>query len=169
MDSIYLTFLQILFEKNAQYVVVGGIAANLYGCERMTRDIDIILDLDDAKTMDAFFYACKSLSLVPHVPVKLEDFGVKAIRNKWIKEKNMLVFCLTLHDNPFIKIDIFVKKPDNFEELYKNRKIIEVENQGRVLKLNLVSIDELIKMKEAVGRDKDLIDVNNLKKAKEYD
>ncbi len=149
--------------------MAGGIAVNLYGCERMTRDLDIILDLDDPASLDAFFSSCKDLNLRPLVPVKLEDFGVQAIREKWIEEKYMIVFCLTLFDNPFFKIDVFVQKPDNFKTMFANKKMLEIEDEGKVFHINLVSIEDLIEMKKAAGRDKDLLDINNLLKSLEHE
>lgn len=169
MDSLYLSFLQKLSEAGAKYLIAGGIAVNLYGCERMTRGMDIILDLDDPASLGAFFSSCKALNLRPLLPVKLEDFGVKAIREKWIKEKHMIVFCLTLPDNPFSKIDVFVQPPDNFQTMFANKKTLEVKNEGAVFHINLISIEDLIEMKKAAGRDKDLLDINNLLKSLEYE
>ena len=169
MDSLYLSFLQILSEKGARYLVAGGIAVNLYGCERMTRDLDIVLDLDDPPSMDAFFLACGTLNLAPLMPVKLEDFGRETIRDVWVKEKHMRVFCLALSDNPFFRIDVFVEKPDGFDTMFDEKQTLKVENEGRTFDLNLVSLDDLIAMKKEAGRDKDLLDINNLKKLKEYE
>jgi len=169
MDSLYLSFLQKLCDAGAKYLIAGGIAVNLYGCERMTRDMDLILDLDDPVSLGAFFSSCKALNLRPLMPVRLEDFGMKAIREKWIQEKHMFVFCLTSPDNPFSKIDVFAQTPDNFQTMFTNKKTLEVKNEGATFHINLVSIKDLIEMKKAAGRDKDLLDINNLLKSSDYE
>jgi len=43
----YLGILKKMNEKGVRYIVVGGIAVNLYGIPRMTYDIDLMLDLED--------------------------------------------------------------------------------------------------------------------------
>jgi hypothetical protein len=51
------------------------------------------------------------------------------------------------------------------QEILKKKKNIKVKN----LFIPTISINDLIKMKEDLGRPKDLIDVENLKKIKKYD
>jgi hypothetical protein len=43
----YLAIFKRLNEKKIKYIVVGGIAVNLYGIPRMTYDLDLLLDLED--------------------------------------------------------------------------------------------------------------------------
>ena len=37
----------VLNRNKIRYLVVGGIAVNLYGIERATADIDLVVDLED--------------------------------------------------------------------------------------------------------------------------
>ncbi len=45
-----------------------------------------------------------------------------------------------------------------FDECYRNRNVIEVEG----LPVNFISLPDLIKNKRALGRPKDLLDLDNL-------
>ena len=62
-----------LNQKKVKYMVAGGIAVNLYGIERATADVDIIIKLVDANLRN-FIDAVKGLGLKPKIPVRLEDF-----------------------------------------------------------------------------------------------
>ena len=52
----YLAIFRKFNEKGIGYIVVGGLAVNLYGIPRMTYDIDILLDLDDKNIKSFCFY-----------------------------------------------------------------------------------------------------------------
>ena len=62
-----------LNQKKVKYMVAGGIAVNLYGIERATADVDIIIKLVDANLRN-FVEAMKGLGLKPKIPVRLDDF-----------------------------------------------------------------------------------------------
>jgi len=65
-------------------------------------------------------------------------------------------------EDPFKVIDIGVNLPQ-VSEILKSKKYIKVDN----LNIPTISINNLIKMKENLGRKQDLIDVENLKRIKE--
>ncbi|PIX26488.1 MAG: hypothetical protein COZ68_01110 [Deltaproteobacteria bacterium CG_4_8_14_3_um_filter_43_13] len=60
----YLGILKKMNEKGVRYIVVGGIAVNLYGIPRMTYDIDLMLDLED-KNLKKFLKLLKSWGFKP--------------------------------------------------------------------------------------------------------
>lgn len=145
--------------KDAKYMVAGGIAVNLYGIERATADIDIVLKLDKDNILK-FIDAAKELGLKPKIPVKLEDFIDENKREDWIKNKRLMVFSLYDSENPFFLLDIFVEVPFNFDEVYSRREIVELED----ISIPVIPARELIKMKENTGRPQDIADVYYLKK-----
>ena len=87
----YEKLFSALNKKKVKYAVVGGIAVNLYGIERATHDLDLLLAMDEENLLKTIL-VFKKLGYRPKVPVRLEDFANKQIREKWIKEKNMIVF-----------------------------------------------------------------------------
>lgn len=144
---------------SVKYLVAGGIAVNLYGIERSTADIDIVLKLDKANVL-RFIKLAKRLGLKPKVPVKLDDFVDPEKRDSWISEKGMTVFSLYNPKAPFFLIDIFVESPFNFDQVYRRRKKIRSED----VVIPVVPIDELILMKEKSNRPQDRADVFHLRK-----
>jgi hypothetical protein len=154
-NRLFLT----LNQKKIRYLVAGGIAVNLYGIERATADLDIVLKLDE-KNLAAFVEAAKGLGLKPKIPVRIDDLVDPEKRKEWVSEKNMTVFSLFDSKNPFFLLDIFVEVPFDFNEVYKKRKTIKFEDTF----ITVVPIEELIRMKEKSDRPQDRTDIIYLKK-----
>ena len=148
-----------LNQKKVKYMVAGGIAVNLYGIERATADVDIIIKLIDANLRN-FVDAVKGLGLKPKIPVRLDDFLDAEKRKEWAKEKGMMVFSLYDAKNTFFLLDIFVDVPFDFDAVYRRRKIIKFEDTG----IPVVPIKELIRMKEKSNRPQDQADIFYLRK-----
>jgi len=79
-------FFSALNKKKIRYLVVGGIAVNLYGIERATGDVDIAVDLED-KNVRKFVEVIKELGFKPGNPVRLGDFADKDMREAWLRKK----------------------------------------------------------------------------------
>lgn len=151
-----------LNKGKVRYLVVGGIAVNLYGIERATADIDLVVDLEE-NNLNRFIAVMKELNFKPKIPVRLEDFIKKEIRESWIREKRMTVFSLFDPKNPFFLLDVFVTEPFDFDEVFEARKEMKSGN----VKIPVISIGHLIEMKEKTDRPQDVSDVFYLKKIKE--
>ncbi len=143
-------------------MVAGGIAVNLYGIERSTADIDIVLKLKKENLLK-FVRVAKALGLKPRLPVKLDDFVEPEKRKAWISDKGMVVFSLYDAKNPFFLIDTLVEIPFDFDKVYKQRKRIKFEDTI----IPVVPIDELIEMKEKSNRPQDRADVFHLRRIAE--
>jgi hypothetical protein len=148
-----------LNRARVKYMVVGGIAVNLYGIERATADVDIVLKLEKGNLLK-FIMVAKKLGLKPKIPVKLDDLIDPEKRKGWIMDKGMMVFSLYDAKNPFFLIDILTEIPFDFDEVYKQRKRIKLKDTI----LPVVPIKELIAMKEKSNRPQDRADVFYLKK-----
>ena len=74
-----------------RYVVVGGVAVNLHGYQRFTKDIDLVIELIPDQALKAL-EALQILGYKPNVPVKLSDFADPTIREGWVRDKGMMVF-----------------------------------------------------------------------------
>ena len=149
----------ILNEEGVQYLVVGGIAVNLYGIERATADIDLVVDLEEGN-LKKFIAALKKMGLKPKIPVSLDDFADPEKRKSWIEEKGMMVFNLYDPENSFFEFDVFVDVPFDFSKVFFER---EEMTAGDVV-IPVVPLRQLIEMKEKTGRPQDKSDVYYLKK-----
>lgn len=139
-----------------RYVVVGGVAVNLHGYQRFTKDIDLVIELVPEKTLRVL-EALSGLGYKPNVPVRLADFADPAIRQEWIRDKGMMVFQL-YSDQVRTTVDIFVRYPVDFDALWADGTRIDLPDSS----LRIASIDHLIQMKRQAGRPQDLIDIEKL-------
>ena len=157
MQAFYDHVIKTLNKAGVKYVVAGGVAVVLYGYPRFTRDLDLIVLLEE-KNLSKFYDALGKIGYVPKVPVTKEQFMDKKQRKLWQKEKGMVVFSFVQKDPPFELIDMFVDEPIKFSDLYEKRKKAKI----RDMVVPLISIDHLKKLKLKAVRPQDLIDVVQL-------
>ncbi|HLF86020.1 MAG TPA: hypothetical protein VI584_02970 [Nitrospiria bacterium] len=155
----FLKLFSAMNKKKIRYLVAGGVAVNLYGIERATGDIAIVVHLE-RHNIEKFVEVMKELGFRPKVPVKLEELVSKEMREEWVREKGMKVFSVYDPQNPYFLLDIFVEEPFDFDKVYEERKSIKAGN----VRISLVPIKRLIEMKKKAGRPQDIADVHYLKK-----
>lgn len=148
----------------ARYVVVGGLAVVLHGHPRLTADVDIVLDLEPVSARKAM-EALKAIGMKARAPVDPAAFADPKQRESWIKDKAMTVFSLYSPANPLLILDLFVRAPIPFEELWSRSGTVDLGS----VKIQVASIDDLIAMKRAVARPQDLSDVEALEALKKRD
>lgn len=158
----YLAIFRKFNEKGIGYIVVGGLAVNLYGIPRMTYDIDILLDLDD-KNIKKFLLLLKRWGFKPRAPVDMMEFADKEKREDWIKNKNMKAFNLVNPEWAISEIDVVIDAPVTYEKAYEG--VSRIMLQG--VDIPVISIDGLMKMKQKTGRLQDEADVRYLRKLKD--
>ena len=151
-----------LEERKIKYRAIGGIAVNLYGYDRNTGDIDIMISFD-AENIKKFSEMAASMGFKPKAPVDLSELADPKKRELWKNEKNMKVFSLYDTNDDFIILDVMIQDYIGFDEAYRKRKVIKEPG----LEVSLVSIDDLIKLKEIASRSRDIGDIEALKKIKE--
>ena len=149
-----------LQEAEARYLVVGGLAVIAHGYVRMTKDIDLVLDLS-AEALPRALHALGTLGYRPMVPVDLSDFARPELRQDWIENRNMKVFNLVSDQYPDVVIDIFPKEPFPFEVEYRASVSKEVAPQ---VNAQVVGLPALIALKLEADRPQDRADVDKLRK-----
>lgn len=155
---LYERIFRAFQENQLQYAVIGGVAVNLHGYNRLTGDLDIVILLTDQE-IGKFVKVVKEMGMVPRVPVKIEDFANKEKRREWIEDKNMLVFSVYNPKNPLEHIDVKIDESDSLEQILKNSVAMGDDD----LKIPVASIEDIIKMKEKADRPRDRIDVAALR------
>ncbi len=106
----------------------------------------------------------EELNFKPIIPVQLSDFLDPELRKQWLEERNMTVFSVTSDQMIGLTLDLFVQEPFPFEEAYQQALVDVFRNDIHV---PFVNINQLIQMKEAVGREQDLLDVSHLKQLRD--
>ena len=156
------TIVRALNGAKVQYLIVGGLAVNAHGFVRLTRDVDIVLGLKSknaARGLNALLQAGWQLA----IPEKPEAFSDAATRERWRKEKNMIVLKLWSDQHRRTPIDIFVYEPFDFAAEFLKSGRLEI--CPGVL-APVVTLKTLLKMKRAAGRPQDLTDIEELQRAR---
>lgn len=131
------------FQKHeVKYVVIGGIAAILYGVPRATFDLDILIEATPGnaqRLLDAMLEA---------------RLGTAAL----ISAEELLAHEITVFRDR-VRIDVQTTIPGlRFEDAWRNRETMEYQGQA----FYVASQADLIASKRAAGREIDLEDVRLL-------
>ena len=159
----YFDELSEFYRQEVDYLVVGGLAVNLYGIPRVTQDIDILISFEK-KNIEKLIDILKRLDYLPRVPVDPMLLADPHTRKTWIKEKHMKVFSLYHKHNNFRVIDIMILTPVSYKAAKLNRTTVDVKG----IKIHLIGLDDLIKMKKVSGREQDLSDIEAIEKLKKF-
>jgi predicted nucleotidyltransferase len=157
----YIAIFKKFNERGIRYIVVGGVAVNLYGIPRMTYDVDLILDLED-ENIKKFLRLLKTWGFKPKVPVAIMDFADGKKREDWIKNKNMKAFNLVNSEWAISEINVVIDSPVDYE--LGRKRAGQIMFNGVLIPV--ISIDDLIKMKEKADRQQDKADIRYLRKLK---
>ena len=144
--------------NGATSLVAGGIAVNIHGYQRMTADLDLVVQLDSDNIRKAM-NALNQLDYTPLIPVTTDNFIDPEMRRNWIETRNMRVLSLQSDQFPETTIDIFVAEPFDFDQEYESAFKAEITSDTII---NIVSIPTLIEMKKKSGRARDLDDIKHL-------
>ncbi len=142
----FLEVFKALYQKKVDYVLIGGVAVILHGMERLTRDIDIIVNM----TPENINKLRKALQMV------FEDNAIKEITLSELTK-----FPVIRYGTPngfYIDIMARVGELATFEDL----KYETIDYQG--IKIKIAKPESLFELKKDSIRDKDRIDTIFLKK-----
>jgi hypothetical protein len=155
--------LNALNAADVRVLVVGGLAVNAHGYLRLTKDADLAIDLAPDNIARAFA-ALATLGYQPRVPITAAQFADPTLRASWIREKEMKVLQFYSDQHRETPVDVFVIEPFNFEEEYSTALVEYLEAPGTEPALaRYIAIPALLRMKEEVGRPRDLDDAEHLR------
>ncbi|MEY2536741.1 MAG: hypothetical protein QOG67_481 [Verrucomicrobiota bacterium] len=149
--------LRALNDAEVRYLIVGGLAVVAHGYVRATVDMDIVLQLDHDNVLRAMA-ALKTIGYQPLIPVDASEFADHKVREKWIQEKQMIVFQMRNQEPQSTRLDIFVDEPFEFDEQFAKAKW---ENVAGIAS-PILCLEELLRMKRDSGRPQDLADIEEL-------
>jgi hypothetical protein len=136
-----------LDESNIPYMISGSIALNIYSIPRMTRDIDIVVELTENR-IDEF------TNLFPN-----SYFNKEVIKDE-IKRKGM--FNIIDHRTGF-KIDFIIRKETEYFNVafQRRQRIKELDTELWVIRLEDLVIAKLIWIQQYQS-EKQMFDIENL-------
>lgn len=152
-----------LNRAGVRYLVVGGVAVNAHGYSRVTHDVDLVIRLERVD-ISAAFPALAGIGYFPAVPVSAEDFADRETRERWRREKGMLVLKFWSDVHRETPLDVFVYEPFDFA-FEEGRALVGGGPGGDPVRY--ASISALIAMKEVAGRERDRTDIEMLRRIAE--
>jgi len=137
--------LKLLNENKVDFIVIGATAFPIYGYARATLDIDLFVRPE----IDNFGRLKKALLDFGY---DLTDISLEVmLKNKLLIRQ----YVLEIDIHPFVK-------GVTFEDVWKNR----ISSKFGDTEVYFPCLDDMIRMKKAAGRAKDLEDLKYLKKIK---
>ncbi len=137
------TVCHLLNEKAARYLVIGGMAANLHGLLRATKDIDLLIPKGDIPNTEKILEALGGLT-----------WGIaKELDANEVSKKPFTI----IGDTPRVDL-LTVAHRVNYEEAEKRRMIVQEEGTT----IPYVDLETLLKTKDT-GRLQDKADQEKLR------
>ena len=138
--------LRLLNDNNVDYVIIGATAFPIHGYSRSTLDVDIFIRPTRSNAVQAW-------NALKEFGYDMADVSVDEMITKKILIRQ---YALETDIHPFVK-------GITFDEVAKHKVMGKI---GKTTS-NFASLDDLIKMKNAAARPKDIDDLKYLLKLKE--
>lgn len=143
LPDTFKELLESLNKHKVKYLLIGGYAVGIHGYSRATEDID--------------FFVSRHEDNAERIVAALTEFGLggpELTIDIFTRENSLVIMGVA----PFAVDILNYLKEIDFNSAFERRKIVTCEG----VKVNVISFDDLIKNKLAVGRHKDLSDVEYL-------
>jgi hypothetical protein len=158
MPTDFIGLFALLAAARIRFVLVGGLALVLHGLDRLTADVDLVIDLsaESAQAAVQALTAAGYRALAPVDPVALAD---PEQRREWQAVRNMQVFSFWDSSNTRPTVDIILSPAVPFDDLWTSASVVNLGGHA----VRVASIEHLIRMKAAAGRPQDLADIERLR------
>lgn len=158
MPTDFIGLFALLAAARVRFVLVGGLALVLHGLDRLTADVDLVIDLsaESARAAVQTLTAAGYRPLAPVDPMALAD---QSQRREWQSARNMQVFSFWDSSNACPTVDIMLSPEVPFDELWAASSLMNIGGHD----VRVASIEHLIRMKAAAGRAQDLADIERLR------
>jgi hypothetical protein len=158
MPTDFIGLFALLAAAKIRFVLVGGLALVLHGLDRLTADVDLVIDLsaESAQAAVQALTAAGYRALAPVDPIALAD---PTQRREWQTVRNMQVFSFWDSSNTRPTVDIILSPAVPLDELWTSAAVVNLGGHA----VHVESIEHLIRMKAAAGRPQDLADIERLR------
>ncbi len=119
-ENLIVAVVKILVSLKIPYAITGGYAVSVWGRPRSTFDVDVVIEIPQAK-IHALAIALKRISALTYVD---ENMMARAVDQKG--EFNFI------HVESGIKVDFFVRRDDKFSVNGLKRRMAQVINGTKV-------------------------------------
>lgn len=151
MDPVEI--LRVLVSNQVRFVVIGGIAAALQGSTTLTADLDILYD----RAGDNIERLARALDALGAVRRELQAGVTAPVDERALRTGLNFLLSTSVGD-----LDCLAETPSGRFSYAQVAPTSERLRVDRRLEISVASLDELIRMKRATGREKDRIEVEIL-------
>jgi len=146
-----LTVLKSLVDQGVKFVLIGGLAARYLGSAVITRDVDICYARDHPN-LQALASVLRELEATLRGAPKELPFILDA---ETLRNGDHFTFT-----TPYGSVDILGTPAGTkgYDELLRNAMVLELGD----VRVHVAGVEDLIRMKRAAGREKDLGHIVNL-------
>ena len=146
-----LAVLEALVRGGVRFVVIGGVAGRLHGSPSLTRDLDLCHERSEANLS-----ALSAVLLAAHARLRGVDDEVPFLLDaRTLRAGGSFTFTTDHGDLDILALPAGV---EGFEALAAHAESIDLGG----FMVEVASLEDLIRMKRAAGRPKDLIEVEVL-------
>jgi hypothetical protein len=139
--------LETLARHGVDYTIIGGIAVQVHGHRRTTKDLDIVPAPDD----ENYARLAAALAELDATPLELPAAGAPSADQ--LRTAPIVPPLLTRHGELHVVNQVPGAAP--YAELRSRAVVIELDG----LELAIAGLDDLIAMKRAAGREADMRDI----------
>src|SRR2546430_14245721 len=147
--------LRALNAAEVEYLIVGGLAVNAHGFVRLTRDVDLVLQLDPGNVSKGL-NALLDIGYQMSIPANPEDFAKPEMREDWRRNKGMITLKLWSDEHQQTPVDTFVYEPSDFAQEYTIGPALDL---SAGFAARVVSPGTLLKRKRESGRARDWVHI----------
>jgi hypothetical protein len=152
-----LALIEALAAQKVDFLLIGGHAVGAHGFDRATKDVDIV-PATDAENLERLLKALLELEAQME-PIDIPEHG-EALSVEWLAQGGNFIFETRLG-----RLDVLQFVADmTYRELAANAVWADL---GDGLRVQVCAYEDLVRMKEAAGRDQDLVDLQRLREARE--
>ena len=136
-------FLKLLNSHQVKYLLVGGYAVGYYGYPRATGDMDVWIEISESN-------AEKLENVFRDFQMSQEAIS----KDLFLKKETIIRMGI-----PPVRLEVITDASGvNFSDCYSRKQVIEIDG----IPINFISLQDLKTNKKAVGRYKDLEDLEHL-------
>lgn len=157
----YVDLFSALSRHKVDYLLIGGLAVSLHGVERATMDVEITVAMNP-DNLASLIETARELRLTPVLPVPLEALNDLESLRRWRTERHLEAFALRAPELAGVTVDVLLFPPVEFTGMARRAVVFTVADTP----IRVASIDDLIALKQAVGRPIDLADIAHLQRIK---
>jgi hypothetical protein len=157
MPTDFIGLFSVLAAAGVRCVLVGDLALVLHGLDRLTADVDLVIDLS-TESAQATVHALTVAGYRPLAPVDPIALADPEQRHQWQTTRNMQVFSFWDSTNMRPTVDILLSPVVPFEELWTAASVMSIGEH----EVHVASVQHLIRLKADAGRAQDLADIERL-------